>query len=240
VRATLSVLVLMSFACGAPQSARGERVDRVVITAQAKQPAVVEPREAATSEPAGLDSLSASERAALERPACAAEIRAIARRARNPSAVFDAVASHQPRTACIELATRDLRTALARSIEAEAMAALRAIASSMRQGGDGWSRRGAQAVTLCPSAPPIPRDLQSLRAGPARIAAGELTGGWTCANLPFVQDAVRYQYEIRTAPDGRSSEILARGFPVRDRTTPEELFVRVVVDNDADPIVYRR
>lgn len=204
------------------------------------------PRVAADSAAEGLEPLDAAERATLEAADCRAQVQQIAASTVGPrgnaghgvvggaTRLIGSLIAARPQTPCLALAVRDTRVYRARTIESEAIAALRSVARAMTDAGE-------ERTTLCPSAPPMPADLDALREGPVTVDSAALRGGpWECAMPVFFGDPVRFQYEIRTAPDGSQSEIIARGFPVADRPRPEELFVRVVVGDDATPVVYRR
>jgi hypothetical protein len=62
---------------------------------------------------------------------------------------------------------------------------------------------------------------------------------WDCLQTFVFEDPVRYQYELRTAADGESAEVVARGFPVAGQG-PEELFVRLTLGEEPALVVYRR
>lgn len=198
--------------------------------------------------PAGLEPLDDTERATLESDGCREEIRRVA--AREPGAAGGGViggatrligllTAATPRTQCILLATRDARVFLARAIESEAIQGLSSLARATavpHAEADAGTR-----TTLCPSAPATPADLEAVRTGPVAVASESLTGGpWECVMSIVFDFPTRYQYEMQTAPDGRSSEIIARGFPVSGRELPEELYVHVSLGDEATPVVYRR
>ncbi len=210
-------------------------------------PAAAPPRVAAESVPAGLEPLDDAERATLEAADCRAQVQQVAAHttgARSSGGVIGGatlliqmLAAATPQTPCLALAGRDTRVYLARTIEVEAIAGLRSLARAMLAPGDGTDVRTA----LCASAPATPADLEGLRAGATAVMAPSWRGGpWDCAMPMVFEDPVRFQYEIRTAPDGRSSEIIARGFPVANQPRPEELFVRISVGDESAPVVYRR
>jgi hypothetical protein len=214
------------------------------LAAQNAPAAQRQPRPAADSLPDGLSPLSAAERAVMQAPACTAEIRRIATahagEARTGGIIggaqrlLAALASVSPQTDCVRFAARDTLVYLARSIGTEAQARVRQIARSM-----GLAAQDASPHRLCPSAP-VPHDLAALRTHPVMVAAPTTPSDpWRCIGVDF-EEPGRYQYEVRTAPDGQSAEIIARGFPVAGQLQPDEIFARIRVGDDAAPTLFRR
>jgi hypothetical protein len=209
------------------------------------------PRLATSSVPEGLAPLSESERATLGAAPCTTEVRQLAATAApaGGGAIGGAtrlleVLSTAPPSDCVALAIRDTTAYLAQLIASEATSAIPMIARGMISA-------ASESGALCASVPPTPSDLASLRSG--ATSADAVPAGWRCAGAHMLfDDPLRYQYEVITAPDGRSAEIVARGYPVAGRAEPDELFARVSLDevsasgarsDDGEPAavdVYRR
>jgi hypothetical protein len=208
------------------------------------------PQVATDSTPAGLQPLADDERATLESDECPDEIRRVVANAPgapgggvigSATRLIGLLTAATPQTPCIVLATRDARVYLARTIETLAIEGLTGLARATAvPEADAHADAGVRTA-LCPSAPATPADLEALRDGPVAVDRESLRGGpWECVMSIVFDFPTRYQYEIRTAPDGRSSEIIARGFPVAGQERPEELFVRVSQGDESPPVIYRR
>jgi hypothetical protein len=218
-----------------------ERSAQVLPVEEVAAPLVqdVAPRVAAESAPAGAEMISAEERAVLESTDCLMEVGAVvaphrevqsAGLFRMATRLLELLTTATPQTRCLEVAARDARAHLAATIELEATSGLRSLARSLRD-----------AVTdagFCPSAPATPADLDALRAGPVRVESVRGTA-WDCVQTFVFDDPVRYQYELRTAADGQSVEVVARGFPVAGQPA-EELFVQLALGEESEIVVYRR
>lgn len=192
------------------------------------------PRPAADSLPEGLDPLTEPERGELgER--CKAFVSAVtqagkkAGRSKGSIEIALEVLAKPPKPPgvdaerCATLMKRDLIAYRARTIEAEAMLALKQLAFAMS---DAFARQGA----LCPSAPAVPSTLEVL-AEEAYASKPEdwSAPGWRCLSFA-ISPPQRFQYALRSDPSAGSYELVARGFPV-DGGPASELFVRGQIES---------
>jgi hypothetical protein len=189
--------------------------------------------------PAGLSPLSRTELAILEvecgRVTAQVQAPALNMQA-GPDAMFamlevigDLRASEQ-RTDCLDLTERDVKTQLAGMLDREAVRTLQWLTGKLNQ-------RLTRGDDLCPSASPVPADLAALRDGPPHISptewerAGWQDDGVACLDVDWRDLAKRFQVEVQTDFEQRTSKLIARGFPVVGGE-PSELFVTVRVADD--------
>lgn len=191
------------------------------------------PRPAADSSPEGLDPLTEAERGELEQR-CKAFVSAVtqagkkAGRTKSSTDIALEVLANPPKSPgldaerCAPLMKRELVAYRARTIEAEAMLALKQLAFAMA---DAHAKNGA----LCPSAPAVPSMLDGLAREPYASTSKDWSApGWLCANFA-ISPPQRFQYELRSDAGAGSYEIVARGFPVEGGPATE-LFVRGKVE----------
>ena len=188
-----------------------------------------DPVPAGASLPAGLDSWKDEERAALEK-ACKPLMDAVVsvanrdrqRRDRTDAALH---ALQNPpdvqgvdKDTCVSFLRQQLLAYRANSIESEAVINIKRIVVGLA---DATQNEGG----LCPSAPPVPANLDALRSGPHQ-APPDAWGaeGWRCVRFQLGGAPQRFQYELVTDPDAGTYRIIARGFPVSGHG-PEELFL---------------
>ncbi len=68
--------------------------------------------------------------------------------------------------------------------------------------------------TLCPSADPIPANIQDVAKGPYTTTEADWnSAGWKCVGFELPGQAIRFQYSIKSDPKTSSFEIIARGCP---------------------------
>lgn len=68
--------------------------------------------------------------------------------------------------------------------------------------------------TLCPSADPIPANIQDVAKGPYTTSEADWnSAGWKCVGFELPGQATRFQYSIKSDPKTSSFEIIARGCP---------------------------
>lgn len=200
-----------------------------------EQPANREMRVAEETLPAGLVSLSEADHAIALAPDCRSEI--LSRMPPRPFEVGDVIehlSAVQTPSPCVEITLRALLIDVARAMETEAIWTLRHFLD-VAQG------------NIPESAPPMPTNLESLRHSAVQVSP-DMLQGTTWASTPRFDTLfgrpVRFQYEIRSS--GGTTEIIARGFPLRSAREPEELFVRVTQGvptpqgSDGLFIIYRR
>ncbi len=196
-----------------------------------------EPVPAAASLPDGLRSWSDAELEDLDK-ACKPLMDAVVRRANRDRERRDrtAAALHAlqdpPKLAgvdmdrCLGFVRSQLQAYRAKSIESEAVIQIKRIVVGLADATAGPKPR------LCPSAPPVPADLDRLQDGPAQVPPSAWnTEGWKCVRFQLGGAPQRFQYELITDPDAGSYRIIARGFPVEGHG-PEELFLAGETDDD--------
>jgi hypothetical protein len=178
----------------------------------------------------GLEPLGDSERAELAsgcKPLADAIVAAAKRDGRKkPAAQYvDQVLASPPKLKgvdlrrCAGLMRRDLAVYLARTMEAEAIMNLKRLVVGLSTAAE------EQKGRLCPSASPVPQDLDVLRRGPYRSTAAQWRAeGWACARFDLSAEPQRFQYALETDPQSQSFVLRARGFVV-DAEPPEELYL---------------
>jgi hypothetical protein len=113
---------------------------------------------------------------------------------------------------CAGLMERSIRDYLAAAIQTEATVMLKMLSSSM-------IAHYEDTKQLCPpSASPVPKgDPAGLAEHPFVSAASDWAAPtWTCLHFELTGQSQRFQYEVRTDPNGKWFEIVARGAPRRD------------------------
>jgi hypothetical protein len=191
------------------------------------------PRPAADSSPDGLDPLTDAERTEFEQR-CKAFVSAVtqagkkAGRTKSSTEIALDVLANPPKSPgvdserCAPLMKRELVAYRARTIEIEAILALKQLAFAMA---DAHAKNGA----LCPSAPAIPSALDGLAKEPYASTSKDWSApGWLCVNFA-ISPPQRFQFELRSDAGAASYEIVARGFPVEGGPATE-LFVRGKVE----------
>ena len=190
-----------------------------------------DPVLAATSLPAGLENMSDTEQAALEK-ACKPLMDAIVKvanrdreRKDRTEAAMHALQSPPAvagvdMTRCTSFVRNQLATYRARSIESEAVINLKRIVFGLADATQ------ADPPRLCPSAPPVPANLDAVRGGlHQEPPSGWGAEGWTCVRFQLGGAPQRFQYELVTDAKAGTYRIIARGFPVEGHG-PEELFLQ--------------
>lgn len=185
---------------------------------------------AATSLPAGLETLSDDERATLEK-ACKPLMDAIVKVANRDKERKDRTeaamhALQSPPTVagvdvtrCTSFVRDQLAAYRAKSIESEAIINLKRIVFGLADATQ------ADPPRLCPSAPPVPSNLDAVRNGPHQEPpSGWGAEGWSCVRFQLGGAPQRFQYELVTDAKAGTYRIIARGFPVEGHG-PEELFL---------------
>jgi hypothetical protein len=114
---------------------------------------------------------------------------------------------------CTELVRRDLEIYRARTMESEAIQALRMIAIALQ--------RADSPEAMCAAAPAVPADVARIEKGAYTTTAADWqAGGWRCIGFGSAGMPLRWQLETRAAGAG-AFEIVARGFPVRGGAATE-------------------
>jgi hypothetical protein len=137
----------------------------------------------------------------------------------NPAEVLEQVLGKPPAMGkvelarCAELLRRGIGSYLQAAIETEARVTVRQIGRSMVASYEREDLSGGHQ--LCPSAPPVPADLDAVRGKPYASSANEWEApGWACLKFQLT-GSQRFQYEVKTA--GKRFVIFARA-PSADGT----------------------
>ena len=200
-----------------------------------------EPVPAAASMPAGIPAMTDAERVAMEK-ACKPLMEVIAKIASQDKDRWDRkeAAWHAlqspPEVAgvdmekCTSFMRGQLAAFRAKSIETEAIINIKRIVVGLSDASVNDPPR------LCPSAPPVPASLDTVRKGPHQEPpSGWNADGWRCVRFQLGGAPQRFQYELVTDPKEGTYRIIARGFPV-DGYGPEELFLTgKAVDGRVEP-----
>lgn len=201
----------------------------------------------------GLQPLDPTERTMLDQ-LCKATVDEIAARAGKTTKLsapeaFAAAASSAPLDGpeadrCASLLLRSVRVERARTIEGEAMGSLRLIVRGLQWAFENESTPTRETRTVCPSAPPVPRDVTLLRGGPYQSSDSDWAArGWECLRFTLVGQPQRFQYELKVDERNGSFEAVARGFSSFSRE-PTELFIRGTIGSqgvvDPEAPVLRR
>lgn len=113
-------------------------------------------------------------------------------------------------TRCSDLVRRSIRAYVAASIEVEAKVTMTRVVKSMVAA---YQRDGK----LCPSSErPVPADVSRLKAAPYFTSEeGDWKGAsWDCLGFSMAGQTQRFQYEVRSDPQAKTFQVIARGFPV--------------------------
>ncbi len=129
---------------------------------------------------------------------------------------------------CADLMQRDTQAYAAHKAETEAIVLLKVALKTLA---DAWT----ETKSLCPSAGPVPREVETLRSPRTRKELGPPVDDLRCASPNFAEPSTRWSLEIRTDAAARSFELIARGFPVPNGPVAE-LFVRGEVGADGVPL----
>jgi hypothetical protein len=191
----------------------------LMASASAAVPPAAAPEPPAAPLPPAVKPLTEAEQKEAER-LCRPLMAAIQQRKKagaggNPAEVLEQVLGKPPAMGkvelarCAELLRRGIGSYLQAAIETEARVTVRQIGRSMAAAYEREDLAGSAAGhQLCPSAPPVPADLEAVRGKPHAAAASEWEApGWKCLQFQLT-GGQRFQYEVRTA--GKRFVIFAR------------------------------
>ncbi len=129
---------------------------------------------------------------------------------------------------CKALIRRDARAQEAAVIELEANESLHRIGASMSV--------AREKGSPCGNAGPVPADLAAVKNTLYVPKTGDFAEpGWKCLFFD-IKAPMRWQYEVRVAPGGDAYDATAKGFPVVEADTPEELYIHVELVNGKWPV----
>lgn len=117
---------------------------------------------------------------------------------------------------CADLMRRDVIASQALNIESEAKNNLKAISVGLATASE------RTPSEFCASAPPVPANLDQLRAGPWKSEPTSWDApGWKCTGFNLRGAPQYFQYELRTDPAAQTWEVIARGYPVAGQPATE-------------------